>query len=153
MTKVDWKRICCPVDFSDTARAAMEVAGELARKLGAELKLLHVYPIPGYTFPDGSVVASPKMLEELAEQAERHLKEWKREAEAMGCGQVSIDKASGEAAGEIVAFARQAQVDLLVMGTHGRTGFTHALLGSVAERVVRRASCPVLTVRLPETKG
>ena len=153
MAKADWKKICCPIDFSDTARAAMEVAAELAKRLGAELRLLHVYPIPGYTFPDGSVVASPKMLEELAEQAERHLQEWKREAEAMGCGRVSIAKASGEAAGEIVAFAKEAGADLLVMGTHGRTGLTHALLGSVAERVVRRAACPVLTVRLPEEKG
>ena len=153
MAKVDWKRICCPIDFSDTARAAMEVAAELARRLGAQLSLLHVYPIPGYTFPDGSVVASPKMLEELAEQAERHLGEWKREAEAMGCGGVTVAKSSGEAAAEIVAFAKEQGMDLLVMGTHGRTGFTHALLGSVAERVVRRAACPVLTVRLPEPKG
>jgi nucleotide-binding universal stress UspA family protein len=149
MPKADWKRICCPIDFSDTARAAMEVAVDLAKRFGAELLLLHAYPIPGYTFPDGSVVASPKMLEELAEQAERHLGEWKRDAEALGAPRVTIAKASGEPATEVVSFAAEQGIDLLVMGTHGRTGFTHALLGSVAERVVRRATCPVLTVRLP----
>lgn len=151
MPKADWKRICCPIDFSDTARAAMEVAVDLAKRFGAELLLLHAYPIPGYTFPDGSVVASPKMLEELAEQAERHLGEWKRDAEALGAPRVTVAKASGEPAAEVVSFAAEQGVDLLVMGTHGRTGFTHALLGSVAERVVRRATCPVLTVRLPPT--
>ncbi len=152
MAPAEWKRICCPIDFSDTARAAMEVSVDLATRFGAELTLLHAYPIPGYTFPDGSVVASPKMLEELAEQAERHLAEWKREAERLGAARVEIAKASGEPASEIVAFAKERGTDLLVMGTHGRTGLTHALLGSVAERVVRRAGCPVLTVRLPEQK-
>jgi nucleotide-binding universal stress UspA family protein len=150
MAKADWKRICCPIDFSDTARAAMEVAVDLAKRFGAELTLLHAYPIPGYTFPDGSVVASPKMMEELAEQAERHLGEWKRDAEALGAPRVVVAKATGEAATEIVGYAKDQGMDLLVVGTHGRTGLTHALMGSVAERVVRRAGCPVLSVRLPQ---
>ncbi len=151
MPKADWKRICCPIDFSDTARAAMEVAVDLANKNGAEVVLLHAYPIPGYTFPDGSVVASPKMMDELAAQAERHLVEWQREAEALGAPRVVTAKAVGEPAAEIVAYARANAVDLLVMGTHGRTGLEHALMGSIAERVVRRASCPVLTVRPPQS--
>jgi nucleotide-binding universal stress UspA family protein len=149
MAKADWKRICCPIDFSDTARAAMEVAVELAQRFGAELTLVHAYPIPGYTFPDGSVVASPKMMDELAEQAERHLGEWQRDAQALGLSRVAVAKASGEPASEIVGWARDNRMDLIVVGTHGRTGLTHALMGSVAERVVRRAPCPVLTVRLP----
>ncbi len=127
----------------------MDTAVDLARRLGAELILLHAYPIPGYTFPDGSVVASPKMMDELADQAERHLADWKRDAEAAGLARVSTAKAIGEPAAEIVAYAEEQGVDLLVMGTHGRTGLQHALLGSIAERVVRRARCPVLTVRPP----
>jgi nucleotide-binding universal stress UspA family protein len=146
----DWKRICCPIDFSDASRAAMEVASDLARRLGAELILLHAYPIPGYTFPDGSVVASPKMMQDLADQAQRHLEDWRMEAERMvGAPRVSADKGVGEPAVEIVSFARNRGVDLLVLGTHGRTGLEHALMGSIAERVVRRAHCPVLTVRPP----
>jgi nucleotide-binding universal stress UspA family protein len=148
MPTADWKRICCPIDFSDASRAAMEVAADLARRFGAELVLLHAYPIPGYTFPDGSVVASPKMMQDLAEQAERHLEEWRADAERLAGGaRVGAEKAVGEPAKEIVTFAHGRGVDLLVLGTHGRTGIEHALMGSIAERVVRRAHCPVLTVR------
>ena len=150
MPNADWKRICCPIDFSDASRAAMEVAADLARRQGADLVLLHAYPIPGYTFPDGSVVASPKMMQELADQAERHLEEWRAAAEGLvGAPRVTTHKAVGEPAAEIVAYAKERRVDLVVVGTHGRTGLEHALMGSVAERVVRRAHCPVLTVRPP----
>jgi len=150
MPNADWKRICCPIDFSDASRAAMEIAADLARRQGADLVLLHAYPIPGYTFPDGSVVASPKMMQELADQAERHLEEWRAAAEGLvGAPRVETHTAVGEPAAEIVSYARASGIDLVVVGTHGRTGLEHALMGSVAERVVRRAHCPVLTVRPP----
>jgi nucleotide-binding universal stress UspA family protein len=150
MPNADWKRICCPIDFSDASRAAMEVAGDLARRFGADLVLLHAYPVPGYTFPDGSVVASPKMMQELSEQAERHLASWRTDAEGIvGAPRVTVEKAVGEPAAEIVSYAKGAGIDLLVLGTHGRTGLEHALMGSVAERVVRKSRCPVLTVRPP----
>jgi nucleotide-binding universal stress UspA family protein len=146
MPSVDWKSICCPIDFSDASRAAMEVAVDLARRFGATLTLLHAYPVPGYTFPDGSVVASPRMLQELADQAAKHVADWKREAEELGAPTVHGETLVGDPAGEIVSYARERGVDLLVLGTHGRTGLEHALMGSIAERVVRRARCPVLTV-------
>jgi nucleotide-binding universal stress UspA family protein len=150
MPTADWKRICCPIDFSDASRGAMEVAADLARRFGADLVLLHAYPIPGYTFPDGSVVASPKMMQDLADQAQRHLEEWRVEAERLvGAPRVTAETAVGEPAVEILAAARSRGADLVVMGTHGRTGLQHALMGSIAERVVRRAHCPVLTVRPP----
>jgi nucleotide-binding universal stress UspA family protein len=147
MLDANWKRICCPIDFSETARGAMQVAVDLARRLGADLTLLHAYPIPGYTFPDGSVVASPAMLQDLSDEADRHLEAWRREAEGLGLAGVRIAKAIGEPAVEIVRWAREPGADLLVLGTHGRTGLEHALMGSIAERVVRKAPCPVLTVR------
>jgi len=146
MASADWKRICCPVDFSDASHAAMEVAADLARRNGASLTLLHAYPLPGYTFPDGSVVASARMLQELSERADKHLREWKGEAERMGAPSVEAVTASGVAAAEILAFAARSGVDLLVLGTHGRSGLEHALLGSVTERVMRKARCHVLTV-------
>ena len=149
MPAADWKLICCPIDFSDASRAALEVAADLARRNGAELWLLHAYPVPGYTFPDGSVVASPKMLQDLSDAAQRHLDEWRTIAEGAGAPRVETAKEAGEPAGEIVAFARERGVDLLGLGTHGRTGIEHALMGSIAERVVRKAHCPVLTVRPP----
>ena len=148
MPTADWKRICCPIDFSDASRAAMEVAADLAKRFGAELVLLHAYPIPGYTFPDGSVVASPKMMQDLAEQAQRHLEEWRADAERLvGAPRVTAATAVGEPAAEILETAKARSADLVVVGTHGRTGLEHALMGSIAERVVRRAHCPVLTVR------
>jgi nucleotide-binding universal stress UspA family protein len=146
MLEANWKRICCPVDFSEPARAALQVAVALARRFDADLTLFHAYQLPGYTLPEGSVVASPKMLQELAEQAEHHLVEWKARAEAMGAPRVTVAKSVGEPAIEIVEFARETSQDLLVVGSHGRTGLRHALVGSIAERVVRRAGCPVLTV-------
>jgi nucleotide-binding universal stress UspA family protein len=147
MARVDWKRILCPVDFSETARAAMETAIELAGKFDGELLLVHAYPIPGYTFPDGSAVASARMLQELADEAARHLAEWGELASKAGAKKVLVETAVGDPAGEIVRLAQERKVDLVVMGTHGRTGIEHALMGSIAERVVRRAKCPVLTVR------
>ncbi len=146
MPSAEWKNICCPIDFSDASRAAMETAADLARRFGATLTLLHAYPVPGYTFPDGSVVASSRMLQELADQAAKHVGEWKRQAQGMGVPTVNAETLVGEPASEIVSYARDHGVDLLVLGTHGRTGLEHALMGSVAERVVRRARCPVLTV-------
>ncbi|HTN52870.1 MAG TPA: universal stress protein [Anaeromyxobacter sp.] len=145
MPTAEWKKICCPIDFSDASRAAMEIAADVARRNDGELTLLHAYPIPGYTFPDGSVVASPSMLQELADQAQRHLDEWAAEAARLGARVVTA-KAVGEPAHEILAFAQAQGTQLVVLGTHGRTGLEHALMGSIAERVVRRARCPVLTV-------
>jgi len=150
MAKVDWKRILCPIDFSDASRAALETAAELAKQHQGKLTLLHAYPVPGYTFPDGSFVASSKMLEELAEAARIHLEEWKGIATSLGLSDVQAVTAVGEPAAEILTYAGEQGVDLLVVGTHGRTGLTHARMGSVAERVVRKAPCPVLTVRPPK---
>jgi nucleotide-binding universal stress UspA family protein len=147
MPSADWKRILCPIDFSDASRAALEAAAEVAKRYGARVALFHAYPVPGYTFPDGSFVASSKMLEELSDQAQRHLEEWKVIAEGLGIANVEIATSIGEPAHEILAFAKAQKADLLVLGTHGRTGIQHALMGSVAERVVRRSTCPVLTVR------
>ncbi len=141
-----WKKVLCPIDFSEPARAAMQAAVEICRQFDSELTLFHSYELPGYTLPEGSVVASPKMLQDLADQAEAHLAEWRRMAEGMGAAKVTTAKGIGEPAVEIGELAREGEYDLSVVGTHGRTGIRHALLGSVAERVVRRAGCPVLTI-------
>jgi len=148
-----WKKILCPIDFSEPARAAMKAAAEVCLRFDAELTLFHAYQLPGYTLPEGSVVASPKMLQDLDDQAEAHLAEWRRLAEQMGVVRVVTAKAIGEPAVEIVARAQEDGSDLVVVGTHGRTGIRHALLGSVAERVVRRADCPVLSIHPGGTRA
>ncbi len=144
---IPWKKILCPIDFSEPARAAMKAAVELSRQFDADLTLFHAYQLPGYTLPEGSVVASPKMLQELADQAETHLAEWRADAVVMGAPRVETAKGIGDPALEIVELAQRDGFDLVVMGTHGRTGIRHALLGSIAERVIRRVRCPVLTIR------
>lgn len=146
MTPLEWKRILCPVDFSPPSRSAMAVAAGLAARFGAELTLFHAYPLPGYTLPEGTILPSPKMLQDLAGQTDAILEQWKDEAGKLGAPGVRTAKSVGEPAVEIVEFATSGRFDLVVIGTRGRTGLRHALLGSVAERVVRRATCPVLTV-------
>jgi nucleotide-binding universal stress UspA family protein len=86
------------------------------------------------------------MLQDLAGQTDAVLEQWKGEAERLGAAGARTAKSVGEPAVEIVEFAASGRFDLVVIGTRGRTGLRHALLGSVAERVVRRAACPVLTV-------
>ena len=144
---LQWKKILCPVDFSDASRSALEVASELARRFDGEVTVFHAYPLPGYTLPEGTVLPASGMLQELAEQTDALLARWKVEALADGAPRVSTGKAVGEPAAEIVAAAEDGNYDAIVVGTHGRTGLAHVLLGSVAERVVRRAPMPVITVR------
>ena len=149
---LEWKKILCPVDFSDASRAALQVASELARRFEGEVTVFHAYPLPGYTLPEGTVLPATGMLQELAEQTDALLERWKAEAIADGAPLVATDKSVGEPAAEIVAAAEDGKFDVIVVGTHGRTGFAHMLLGSVAERVVRRAPMPVITVR-PKDAG
>ena len=144
---LEWKRILCPVDFSDASRSALQVASELARRFDGELTVFHAYPLPGYTLPEGTVLPATGMLQELAEQTDALLERWKADALKDGAPRVTTDKAVGEPAVEIVAAAEEGKYDAIVVGTHGRTGLAHVLLGSVAERVVRRAPMPVVTVR------
>src|SRR5574342_80409 len=119
-----WTRICCPIDFSETSRVAMEEAAELARLSQGEMALLHVFEPPAATAD--LMVTPPEMLDQTARELERKLELWKSEAERRG--------------------AKVAR-SLVVSGTHGRRGIRHLVLGSVAERVVREAPCAVLVVR------
>jgi nucleotide-binding universal stress UspA family protein len=148
---VDVRKILCPIDFSEHSRQALRMAVDLARRFGAELTLLHVYQMPGYFFPEGVVLAGPDVMRDLTERVERTMAEWRADASAMGIGEVHTQTAMGATSPEIVRTAEDGKFDLICIGTHGRTGLKHALLGSVAERVVRTAKVPVLTVRsLPE---
>jgi len=144
---LEWKKILCPVDFSDASRSALQVASELARRFDGEVTVFHAYPLPGYTLPEGTVLPATGMLQELAEQTDALLERWKAEAIADGAPRVSSGKAVGEPAAEVVAAAEDGKYDAIVVGTHGRTGLAHVLLGSVAEKVIRHAPCPVFAVR------
>jgi nucleotide-binding universal stress UspA family protein len=143
----EWKRICCPVDFSGPSRDAVQVAADLSRRFDSELHLLHVFQVPVYSFLDATVFPTTKMVEQLLERIDSLLAHWEQEAEQLGARKVSSAKTEGIPHVEIVRFARESNCELIVMGTHGHTGVKHALIGSVAEKVVRTADCPVLTIR------
>jgi nucleotide-binding universal stress UspA family protein len=140
------RKILVPVDFSEPSREALRFACDLARRYEAQVTLLHAYQLPGYAFPEGYLVAGPASVNDLLGLVDKALAEARREAEAEGV-KVETRAVMGVAFAEIVRAAREGGFDLVVMGTHGRTGLKHALLGSVAEKVVRKAPCPVLTVR------
>ena len=142
-----FKKILVGTDFSEPSDAARRTAIELARRLGAELEIVHVEePLPAYAFSEGALPDLPRLQEEVRSWAEREVEQQAKEARAAGVP-VTTAVLLGTPANAIVEAARTDGADLIVVGTHGRTGFERILLGSVAERVVRTASCPVLTVR------
>ena len=138
--------IVCPVDFSQPSRKALDAAVVMAKAFNARLTLLHVYPPPGYVLPEGFVPAGPELLVQVEEQTRKALQGWADEAKAAGAQRVDIATATGFAAGEISHQVVALHADLVVIGTHGRTGLAHVVLGSTAERVLRHSRVPVLTV-------
>lgn len=144
-----FRHILVPTDFSPHAEEATRVASDIARRYDARVTLIHVYEPVATTAPDGFVFIPPRALEQLFEHYEKRLADARESATAAGAAHVETRLLQGPTASEIVDFAKERAVDLIVMGTHGRTGVTRFLLGSVAERVVRTAECAVLTVKPP----
>lgn len=138
------RRVLVPIDFSDPSRLALDHAKELAMTYGAEIHLLHVVEeiaLPGaygmepisYAVPD-IIESTEKALGEMAEQD-------------IGYEHVRVESLPGYPSTSIIDYVDEHAIDLVVIATHGRTGLDRLLLGSVAEGVVRRASCPVFTVK------
>ena len=141
------RKILVPTDFSENAQAALETASSLARAFGASIHLLHVVQMPVLpTFPEAAPVVPVTFWQELREHALRNLEKEKARLVGAGvkCELEVIEDVPGFA---IAAAAERAKADLIVMGSRGLTGLKHVLLGSVAERTVRSAPCPVLTVK------
>ncbi|OFW05225.1 MAG: hypothetical protein A3I61_10745 [Acidobacteria bacterium RIFCSPLOWO2_02_FULL_68_18] len=142
-------RILVPVDFSAHSEVALQYAIALASRLAASLHVLHVVEDPVATGAWGSEGVLPDLTElrsELVADAERRLLAYRGEAERARVPVVTTAQ-MGLTSNTIVEYARALDIDLIVMGTHGRTGVAHLFMGSVAERVLRHAPCPVLTVR------
>jgi nucleotide-binding universal stress UspA family protein len=139
------KKILAPVDFTETSARALDYAVDLASTLGAAVTVVHVYAIPVYSFPDGVIITPPDTATHLSETAQKQLdalvSSHKRRQPP-----ISGVLLNGVAWEEIERFAKDRGMDLIVMGTHGRRGFARALLGSVAENVVRTSPVPVLLV-------
>jgi nucleotide-binding universal stress UspA family protein len=144
-----FKRILCPIDFSPPSRLAFEMAAQLARESGGALVLAHVCdPRPWAT---GETLLSAEVIQSLVDAAEAELAKWLGRAKELGVERSEKLFVTGVAWDRIVAAAKDDRgIDLIVMGTHGRTGLKHALIGSVAEKTLRNAPCPVLVVRSRE---
>jgi nucleotide-binding universal stress UspA family protein len=149
------KRILVPTDFSEPSKAAMDYAAKLGRSLGSQLTFLFVVE-PVYLAVPGDMYAPiPRVDMLLMEQqrlAREQLAKLSRQLQKKGLKCRAV-LATGSVYQNIADTARKTKADLIVIGTHGRTGLSHVLLGSVAERVVQTAPCPVLTVRSLKTGG
>jgi nucleotide-binding universal stress UspA family protein len=141
-----FRRILLAHDLSDTCEQALRVAVELARREGASLTIIHAYAIPSIPLPEGYVIQGPAGVVEIQRSVQLALDGARARAVALGASNVRTEARAGGPADVIVDLARSGRYDLVVMGTHGRRGVARMILGSVAETVVRRASCPVLTV-------
>ncbi|MEW6681484.1 MAG: universal stress protein [Nitrospirota bacterium] len=136
--------ILVPTDFSEHSRPALSYAEMLAKTFDAKIVLVHV--IDTVSFAVAESVQWTELYPRLAEKIQPMLDGLIRESERKGVSAVGR-VTEGVPYDQIVKAAEAANADLIVIGTHGRTGMRHVLLGSVAERVVRLAPCPVLTVR------
>lgn len=145
-------RILVPLDLSAHSDGVVSYAIAFASRVDAPIEFLNVVEDPFATgaWPAAfDVPAFPNLLEDFREDARHKLAAFQRTATERGV-QASVAVEVGRPAPAILEHAERGGFDLIVMGTHGRTGFSHAFLGSVAERVLRKAECPVLTVRLTE---
>jgi len=150
---IEIRQILCPVDFSDYSRRALDHAFAIARWYTSTVTVLHVFSsAPVAAVGPGPVVLEPIVLTPV--DRDQLLADVKAFAEMERAPAITINAVvrEGNTAGEILEHAANMKADLLVIGTHGRSGFERLILGSVAEKVLRKASCPVMTVprRLPD---
>jgi nucleotide-binding universal stress UspA family protein len=146
---VDVRHILVPVDFSENTPAILDWAAHLAEEHGSKVTLLHAYHLPVEFQQLEGAYLPPDFWQSVRAEAETSLRRFSADLERKKI-QVETAVCEGYAATVIVEEAASRHADLIVIGTHGRSGFKHLLLGSIAERVVQKAPCPVLTVKAAE---
>jgi len=139
-------RVLVPIDFSEHSEKALAYAVELAKGLGAKVHLVHVYPITAYAAPP--LLPGPVVFAQFRDESQRVFEELMTRVKRDYSSELTGSLKEGVPHVEILRCASDIGADMIVMGTHGHTGIEHLLLGSVAERVVRGARVPVLTVTL-----
>lgn len=144
------RKILAPTDFSENAKTGLDYARGLANVFGSEITLIHVTE-PRFSYAGYGL--SPEVVRDIERETQEAIEEQIEKAKA-DLGEVRCSHLVREGAPfhEIVEAAREIDADLIVMATHGHTGIKHLLLGSTAEKVVRYAPCPVLTVRAAEAR-
>ena len=149
-TAINLKRILVPVDFSPLSKKALLYAARLAQQFNAHVELLNVVEPEIPPAFDGYMIAPPPISSGTTAGSTGRMKSWLNSARNAGVTRVGSMIRHGLAAFEIVEAAKELDVDLIVIATHGYTGWKHFAIGSTAERVVRAAPCPVLVVREKE---
>lgn len=140
------QRILLATDFSTQAKAALGYAAELSSRLGVPLLLVAAFQIPIYPLPEGVVVRTSDTIAQLLERTSTDLAATRQTALELGAVEVETVVVEGNPATEIVRIADERKIDLIIMGSHGRGGISRAILGSVADKVMRTAHCPVMIV-------
>jgi nucleotide-binding universal stress UspA family protein len=141
-----FQNILVPVDFSEHSGRALGVAIEVARKFGGRIHLIHAYPIQQILVSPYPVALPLDLDRQFREASNKQLAEWAERVRSAGLP-VETSTASDSPSEAIARCAESIKADLIVMGTRGLSGLKHVLLGSVAERTLRIAPCPVLTVK------
>jgi universal stress protein A len=148
------KNVLCPVDCSEGSKVALEYATFVGKQFGAKVHLLHAWHVAHHVRPDLSVWmeahGQQPITKVMADAAKTETDRFVATLPESTRSALTVHVIEGEPASSITEFATNHQMDLIVMGTHGRTGLMHIALGSVAEKVVRHSRCPVLTVRAPQ---
>ncbi|HYG78289.1 MAG TPA: universal stress protein [Planctomycetota bacterium] len=147
---MELKRILVPSDLSDNAEAVMPFAGDLARKYQGEISLVHVFERDYYATAaaaEGIVVGASEWLNGIRSQREKHLNEVAARFSAQEKVTVRSVLLDGNTIEEILRFVQDQSIDCMIVSTHGRTGLSHLLLGSIAEKLVRLSPCPVISIR------
>lgn len=148
MTRI--QRILVPVDFSDHSATAMEMAVDWAKQFGAKIRLLHCYEIRPIWVTTYEMPVPEDYQVEIRKAASRQLQAWLEKVKAEGIeADATLSPCFAKVA--IADIAERDRSDLIIMGTRGRTGLKHIVLGSVAERTLRTAPCPVCIVRASDT--
>jgi nucleotide-binding universal stress UspA family protein len=144
-----FSHLLVPIDFTEASLHALDYGLELAGKLGARVTVTHVYHLPAYDFPDAAYFPTPEEVSRLADAAGKHLDAIVASRKDQGVPVTTVLR-SGNDAEEICALAKELAVDLIVMGTHGRGAISTAFVGSTAQKVIRMAPVPVITLRGPK---
>jgi len=142
------QKILVPVDFTETSERALRYGIQLAQRFGAQVAILHSYQIPVYGFPDGAYITAADVASQLSTAAQARLDALYEAHKDAGVTVTSLLR-DGVPWEEINAAATELGADLIIIGTHGRRGLARALLGSVAENVIRTVTIPVMVIHGP----
>jgi nucleotide-binding universal stress UspA family protein len=151
---MNFKRILVPVDYSEHSKNSLEYAASLAERFGASLDVVHVWDRPAYVSDTVVVVRegeSRSLAEMIHDNAEREMRDFLAPLQMPKGVVVSERLLSGEPASVLLEELGKGEYDLVVVGTHGRTGLQHLILGSIAEKLVRMSPVPVLTIPRPKS--